>query len=135
MQAWTTSNGPTVNRPADLQLVLSGWAFIPMHGELTVDVYEDSLSICGGAEFQPYREADVEHPDEWYDEVDVEGFLEDVAPYLEEDLVVQTIAHTKLRWPFGMGLAVVDAETGQVAVEDSDDWRERINQGRLHDNE
>lgn len=104
MQAYTTSNNPQVTLPDQLTNLLDAWDFIPVQGEIYAGVRDGHLHIHGKSGFSPYpAEVSIEKAEEFQDP---EAFLEAVADYLAEPLVVQTISHTKLRYPFGGAIHV-----------------------------
>lgn len=117
--AFTTANYPEVQSPDELRDILEDWEFVGLHGDLTVEVDDGYLRIIGEAEFQPYpKEADTGpgHA-EPRESVDIEGFLEEIAPYLAEDLIVHTVGREKLRFPFYGAVFAVDHETGETHTE------------------
>lgn len=108
--ASTTSNHVELSDPDAVEALLETYDFIPMHGELTVEVIDGHLACLGEAELQPYRVEEVDHPDERYDHVDVDGFLEELAPHLAEPFIAMTIGQEKCRFPYLGAVHAVDPD-------------------------
>ena len=113
----TTSNGAEVSDIEAVKAFLNDWEFIPNHGELTVELTNNKLHIWGEAELNAYRPDEIDHVDERYEHVETIEFLEELADYLEEDLIIQTIGQEKLRYPFHGAVFAVDHESGEVRHE------------------
>lgn len=131
----TSSNRPRLTNPIAVMELLEEWGFLPNHGELVVRVAPDDngngVFVCyGEADFQPYPKDAPDHPDERYEFIDQETFLDELAPHLLEDLVIQTIGWTKLRFPFVGNQYVVDAQSGEVHTESFYEQRERLLEGK-----
>lgn len=111
-QVTTACNGPKVDPNAvdELEEYLSKCRFVGgVHDSLTVAIREQNseepyLTIHGGgAEFQPVPAGVVKKiPTEQIssqEHADPEEFLTDIAPFLQERCVVQTVGHDKARFP------------------------------------
>jgi len=132
-QVTTACNGPKVDPDAvdELEEYLSRCQFVGgVHDSLTVairdqDSKEPYLTIHGmGAEFQPVPAEVVEEASAEQitsqEHADAEQFLIDIAPYLQERCVVQTVGHDKARFPL---LARQDAVSADGEYyEDSLNW-------------
>lgn len=120
--ARTTSNSPKLSDPNAVAEILSEYETIPHHGELTLTVRDGCFSCFGEAEFLPYRPSpETDSPVGKHDNVDQRGFLEDIAPYLESDLIIQQIGQEKLRYPFTQSLFMVHADTETIKIESAND--------------
>ena len=109
----TTSNNVEVSDIDGVQSVIDRYDFLgdfsPLYLELT-PATEDSengepvagtIAIHGQAPFHPHPPVDdLDEPDDRYEDLRCREFLEALLPYLEDDLVIQTIGHTKTRFPF-----------------------------------
>ncbi|SEP24191.1 hypothetical protein SAMN05216388_10529 [Halorientalis persicus] len=131
-QVTTACNGPKVDPDAidQLEEYLNRCRFVGgVHDSLTVTVRDQEpgkpyLTIHGtGAEFKPVPAAAAENlseSDALQDHVDREQFLEDIAPYLQEQCIVQTVGHDKARFPLIARQDAVSAD-GEY-YEDSLSW-------------
>ncbi|SEO99769.1 hypothetical protein SAMN05216388_102634 [Halorientalis persicus] len=109
-QAATASNRPEIDADQidELNKVISHFDFSGAHESLTVLAHEDEasdgkavLELHGYAHFQPQKikESYIDREPDLEDESTYE-FLESIAPFLEEKLVIQTIGREKCRFPF-----------------------------------
>jgi hypothetical protein len=116
----TTSNRAQLSDTEAVRKLLEKWSFIPGNLGTALETKitdEGVLKMWGECSFNPYRESEVGPGENPHECVDVQQFLEELAPYLENNLVIQTIAHTKSRYPFGGFQYMIDASTGEVKVE------------------
>lgn len=119
MQAVTTCNRPEVAQPDKLEKELEDWEFRPAPlGSLSVSVENGQLSVHGAAEFDPVYAGDTDDPQVFYnhDPDHRNLFLEAISPYLDENLVIQTVTHTKQRYPVGGICYLVNASTGETKI-------------------
>jgi len=123
----TTSNDAAITDSESVETLLDKWDFIPTHGDITVSL-SDTIAFHGAADFEPYRTDAVNDPDDRHENVDVQGFLNALLPYLEEELIIQTVGNIKHRYPLGQRLKIADPETGEVVTSTSTDWREHLKQ-------
>lgn len=113
----TTSNGPTIERSDRnaVHEILDNYEFLGNHSPLYIelsDPHEEggegaggterlTLNIHGQAPFHPHPpRSELDHPDDIHHEPRQREFLERLAPYLTDVLVVQTIGREKTRYPF-----------------------------------
>jgi hypothetical protein len=105
-QATTASTGGKVDPDAEDEIVAIAdeYNFAGAHEPVTIEVRENSdgdsvLSIYGYAVFRLSKP--IYEDDEWVDEEFgyAEEFLEQVAPFLERKLVVDTIGHSGNHYP------------------------------------
>lgn len=102
---YTASNRPRVSSREFLEKVIDRYQFRGYTTELTVEVVSqdehDELVIHGRTGFAAYPDENVNNSDDLADpeKEDTERFLKEIAPFLEEKLVVQTVGHEKLRFP------------------------------------
>jgi hypothetical protein len=119
-QFWTTSNCPQVARPEAAKNFLEQWDFRPaaLGNQVTATVDSGEFKLYGRAPFDPYKSDKVDDlTDEPISEhIAREEFLLCLTQHLSEDLIVQTVSHTKTRYPFGMHISVADATTGDVTT-------------------
>lgn len=112
----TASNNPRVDHE-QAGNVLDDWGFIGEEMGLSVEIADGHLTIAGYQDFSPYPEDAVDHPDDRYEVIDRQQFLEEIAPTLKDPLVVQSISHTKCRFPLGaiQFVAYPDGTVGSTA--------------------
>lgn len=122
----TTSNDATITDRESVEELLEVWGFIPTHGDLTASLTEDTIAFHGATDFEPYRHDAVSDPDDQHENVDSRGFLEALLPYLDEQLIIQTIGNEKHRFPLGQRLKIADPDLGQVVESTSLGWREHL---------
>lgn len=92
-----------------IEAIVAEYDFFGAHEDLTIDLHENSdgdtiISIHGHASFdasKPVRAEDGSVADREYDYT--EEFLERIAPFLQEQLVVETVGHEKCRFPLLAG--------------------------------
>lgn len=110
--ASTSSNWPSVEPDSVEQLreIIDEYEFPGTMGSLKVTVHDGTtghgseddpyLKVLGEASFDPtkpiYEDDSVVDREHGF----AEEFLERIAPHLEEKLVIRTIGHEKLRFPF-----------------------------------
>lgn len=130
MQIATVSNDPQLDddRVDELEELLDEYVYgTGPHGETTAEVDQEPnegvphLRICGIADFDPVvrkdrfevinEQGDREfHSDTRHHEDDTVEFLQRLAEFLESPLVIQTVSHTKLRFPAAFGQYRVDPD-------------------------
>lgn len=98
LEAVTASNGATIKQDKKVELK----AYLKRYGigddAVTVDIEGDSLVLYGYGFLYVYPLAD-DGTDSGVDAT--EEFLQGLAPYLAEPLIVQVILHEKCRFPLG----------------------------------
>lgn len=124
----TTSNNASITNREAIEELLEVWGFIPTHGDLTASLTEDTIAFHGATDFEPYRNDAVSGPDDRHENVDAQGFLEALLPYLDEQLTIQTIGNEKHRYPLCQQLKIADPDLGQVVTSNSLEWREHLEQ-------
>jgi hypothetical protein len=112
LQATTASNWPHINPDgvAAVEAIIADYDFIGAHDTLTVTVTDPtdedppSLKVAGYASFdvsKPLTDDEGTVVDREY--CYTEEFLERISPYLEEQLVVETVGFEKCRFPLLAG--------------------------------
>lgn len=129
-QIATVSNDPQLDedRIDELEEHLDEYVYgTGPHDEVTVEIENQPsfdavyLTIRGYADFAPvvrkdrFEEINEEgdrdfYSDTRYSEDDTVEFLQRLSEYLESELVVQTVSHTKLRFPVGASMWRVDPD-------------------------
>jgi len=105
LNLYTASSHPRVSSREFLEKVLDRYQFRGYTSALTVEVVNedgtDELAIHGRTGFAAYPEENVNNSDDLADpeKEDTERFLKEIAPFLEEKLVIQTVGHEKIRFP------------------------------------
>ena len=105
-QATTSSTGGKVDPDAEHEIaaIADEYNFAGVHETVTIEVRENSegdsvLNIYG---YAPFKLSKPIHEDgEWLDEEPgyAEEFLENIAPFLKERLIVETIGHDENDYP------------------------------------
>lgn len=110
LQATTSSTWSEVDPDAadQIESIIDEYNFWGVHTEVNVEIKDNRddetiISIYGHAAFDPAKPIyeDGEVVDEQHG--CAEEFLKRIAPYLEEQLVIETIGHEKARFPLLAG--------------------------------
>lgn len=111
LQCTTSSTWSRVdpNAKEQIEAIADEYGFWGAHDELNIDVTENSdgdtiISIHGDASFEPSKpihdeDGSVVDREHGY----AEEFLKRIAPYLQEQLVIETVGHEKCRFPLLAG--------------------------------